>query len=111
MSDTMREAIDELAWLRKTASDERDFARIVGFEDCLRKWQATQAEARALKESMQRWIDHHSGRADKAEELVEELARALEMSWSELYINGIENKRMVRESLIKAKAFMGRTGQ
>ena len=30
-----------------------------------------------IKESMQRWIDHHSTRADKAEELLRELADAL----------------------------------
>ncbi len=44
MTNTPREdfadAEAELAWLKKTATDDHDYARIVGYEDCLRKWQA-----------------------------------------------------------------------
>lgn len=36
------EAQEYLAWLKKTASDRMDNARIVGFEDCLSMWKAAQ---------------------------------------------------------------------
>lgn len=34
------QAKEELVWLKKTANDDKDLCRIVGFEDCLRLWQA-----------------------------------------------------------------------
>ncbi len=34
----MKDAEEYLAWLKKTAADDEDNARIVGFEDCLRSW-------------------------------------------------------------------------
>lgn len=33
------EARATLVWLKKTASDKQDYARIVGYEDCLRKFE------------------------------------------------------------------------
>lgn len=39
------QAVDELKWLQKTAKDNQDNARIVGFEDCLRQWKAALALA------------------------------------------------------------------
>lgn len=50
MDDEMREAIEELAWLKKSAVDEKDHARIVGYEDCLRKWQAALASLPRMTE-------------------------------------------------------------
>ena len=47
----MREAFERaeahLQWLKESAFDEQDLARIVGYERCLRAWQAATAEADA----------------------------------------------------------------
>lgn len=37
-NDHFKDAKEHLAWLKKTASDVADNARIVGFEDCLHSW-------------------------------------------------------------------------
>ena len=33
-------AVQELKWLKETAEDKQDYARIIGFEECLRQWKA-----------------------------------------------------------------------
>lgn len=45
----------------------------------------------ALRESMQRWIDYHSARADKADALVGELMADLNMAISRIEYLGIVN--------------------
>lgn len=44
----LESAKDWLAWLKKTAETEADRARVIGYEDCLREWQAD-LEARAAR--------------------------------------------------------------
>lgn len=49
--DEMREAFERaeahLQWLKESAFDEQDLSRIVGYERCLREWQAATASADA----------------------------------------------------------------
>lgn len=51
MTDSMREAFERaevhLQWLKESAFDEQDLARIVGYERCLREWQAATSAADA----------------------------------------------------------------
>lgn len=50
-TDKEREAFERaeahLQWLKESVFDEQDLARIVGYERCLREWQAATAEADA----------------------------------------------------------------
>jgi hypothetical protein len=56
MTDKTREAFERaevhLQWLKESAFDEQDLARIVGYERCLREWQAATSEADA---EIRRW--------------------------------------------------------
>jgi hypothetical protein len=40
---TIDEAKEHVAWMKRTARDDRDQARIVGYEDCLREWIAAES--------------------------------------------------------------------
>lgn len=42
-------AVEELAWLKKTAEDDKDHGRVVGYEDCLIKWKAALTSPAPLK--------------------------------------------------------------
>ena len=37
----LQSAKDHLKWLKDTAVDKQDLARVVGYEDCLREWSAS----------------------------------------------------------------------
>jgi hypothetical protein len=39
-AEALSSAKDWLIWLRKTATDDVDNARLIGYEDCLKEWQA-----------------------------------------------------------------------
>lgn len=39
---SIESAKEELSWLKKTATDEKDRCRVIGYEDCLRLWEKTE---------------------------------------------------------------------
>lgn len=47
MTQEFEAAKEHLAWLKKTAADKQDLARVVGYEDCLREWQASRESLKA----------------------------------------------------------------
>jgi hypothetical protein len=41
--DAYEKAVDHLKWLKDTAVDKQDLARVVGYEDCLNEWKQARA--------------------------------------------------------------------
>lgn len=105
MSDTMREAFDKFFF--DNFDVEFDNPCTAYFEA---GYKSAQADAQALKENMQMWIDHHADKHQEARALVGELVEALASVKCDMYDTKPLDDDVCKEvesALTKAQAFMG----